>query len=413
MPLWLERKASYDCAMRRFLFIVMLFAGCPPNPQMPPPGPAFDEAACAEFVVPHRMGLRWRLLNHRVSTWSVRLDRDDCLADTLEVTSIGGDFSTGETADDQPSLAYAFRRVKASPEELGVARVSIETEVGPDDREEGTVDVDRAKLNLRNYPHVAVLIEGIEFVTDIPQDADYPESYEPAHGYTMRGFGAGATVESADAATVRVKWNLHFEPGPSADREPVNAAIDHAKVAAKLDLLVVGLAKVEPVEAHVEYSQSHPPPTPLVDQEIPHADEETQTVAMTGRAADGFWGFSSFDFALQFDGACEEHSDCVFYRAFANACREDDTCGEGGSEPGDYLREIYVSMDLAERNEAEAKFHVDGFISNASRFLANYALAYDFAADVVWVPVGEATPGAIAEEFETGEKEWPLAAATQ
>jgi len=394
---------AYDWGMRRLVFICAFLAGCPPTPQDPPSGPRFDEAACAEFVVPHRMGLRWRLLNHRVSTWSLRLNQGDCRAQTLEVTSIGGDFSTGETGADEPSVAYGFRTVMARPEELGVTRITVDAIVGPDDRDTGVVEVDRQASNLRNYPHVAVILEGLEFVTDVPQDEGYPDDYDPAHGYTMRGFGAGASVLSSDDETVSIEWTLHFEPGRSADRPAVNEALQHARVGAKLDLLIIGLADAAPATGSVSYSQSHPPPTPLVDQEVPHASDELRRLALSAPAgSDGFWGFSNFDFVLPFDGSCGEHSDCVFYRAFANACRDDGTCGEGGAEPGDYLREIAIAMELSERTDDGATFLVDGFISNASRFLANYALTYAFEADVVWVPFGEAQTAVIEEEFETG-----------
>ncbi len=362
-------------------------------------GPTHDPDACSEFVVPTAMGLGWEKLNHRMSTWSLRLDREDrCKADELLVTHIGGDFSTGEgPTADAPDVEFEFLDVTTDPAQVGVARVTADFTIGPEHLVEQTITVDREEHSLRHYPYVAVIVEGIEWITDVEQPADYPDNYEAAHGYTMRALGAGASIADFDADEISLDAWMLFKPGPSPDRPRLNAALEHAVVGGKLDLLVVGASSETVFEASHSYSVEHEAPEPLEDQDLPHASNDTQRVEILEPGeSHGFWGFSSFRFDLNYAG-----------------CSRVDTCdgdvGEnGGEEPGEYLREIYVGIRQESAGDVGGSFLVDGYVSNASRFLANYQNVYDFSADMVWVRSGDVGAGVITEVFETGSASFAL-----
>ena len=58
---------------------------------------------------------------------------------------------------------------------------------------------------------------------------------------------------------------------------------------------------------------------------------------------------------------------------------------------------------MLDEDSGEATFLVDGYLSSASSFISNYALEYDFSADVVWAQIpGAADAELLEEEFETG-----------
>ena len=92
-----------------------------------------DQDACANFVVPSRIGFKWEKLNHRVSQLKyVHNPTGECSAESLDVTSVGGDFSTGETAEDIPYLRYSYQPVEQDgPGIAGAKRDSIEANNNP------------------------------------------------------------------------------------------------------------------------------------------------------------------------------------------------------------------------------------------------------------------------------------------
>lgn len=392
--------ASIVSARRAHLSLYSaLIIGCSPSPDPAEEGPTYDAEACDHFVVPTRMGLGWEALNHRISSWSLRLAGDACAAETLDVIHIGGDYSTGEAAtDDVPLLYYGFHEVQTDVERVGAARVTVDATIGPEGVATGDLTFSRADISLRHYENVTAIVEGIEFITDVDQPEGYPDDYDPAHGYTMRGFGGGVTVSSVSDDEITLAWTVTFDPAPAPDRARHNSALEHAEVGAKLDVLLIGATDATVLSASHEYSQKHPPPTPLEDQEIPHADLETQTLNVRDDGVgDGFFGFSQFRFDMRFEG-CSRVDQC-----------EDGVGANGTAEPGEYLRSIIVEVSQDEVTEEGGRFLVDGYLSNASRFLANYPNAYDFSSTIVWVRAGEVeTAARFDETFETGSASFPL-----
>lgn len=386
--------------------------GCPDSPAPLPTGPAHDEDACTQFIVPQAMGLGWGRLNHRMSTWSVRTDRTQCEAKQLQVTHIGGDFSTGDFAADDPSVRFAWQEVSTEVTQVGVARVTIPAVVGP----EGVVTVsetfDREELELRHYPTVVAVIDGLRFETAVEQShPDYPSGYDPALGYTMRGFGVGVRVTTATAENIAVEADFRFDPANSPDRPNLNEAIEFAEVGAQLDVLLIGVAGVPVHDGEVEYSMSYPKPERLVDQEIEPPDDEMTLVTVNGAAdgAAGFFGLARFDYQFQFDGSCETTMDCADFAQ--ETCEDDGFCSFGGEEPGEYIRNVTVGVQMRDYDPEAgvADFQLQGYASNASRFVANFALEYDFSGRLIWVQAGEVSEQKQLEEtFSTGDATFPL-----
>lgn len=382
---------------------------CSGSEPTPAPDDGFDETACQSFVVGQGFGLAWGRLNHRVSTWSVGLDDKPCRPRHLRVTHIGGDFSTGEIGSDQASVSYAYQLVDADRREVGASRVSVDATVGPEHRASGTLHLTRAELGLRNYSAVVAVVDGLHFETGIDQVPEYPSSYDAAHGYTMRGFGANVEVVGITDDAVDVKWELHFEPGPSKDRSRMNDALEVARVGAKLDILLLGTSQANVHTGSAAYSLEYPQPQPLVDQEIAHATDEQQRVELQGnaRGPEGFAGLAGFDFQMHFRPTCQTQQDCPI----RETCQDDGTCTMTEGEPGEYLRAISVGVSPKsyDRKTGKAEFALDGYVSNASRFIAFYALRHDFEGKVVWVQVdGAGGRQTVDETFETGAASFAL-----
>ena len=396
--------------MNRFFVVALLaFASCVDSPYQ---GPLYDPQACDDFVVLQQFGLGWGLLNHRISTWDVRLDDDECRAERAEIVHIGGDFSTGDSptgTDDVPFVKVGWQRADTNVEQVGVARVSIDATVGPDGRVDGTTTYRRTELDLRHYPRVVAIIDGIGFETGVEQTDEYPEEYDPAHGYTIRGFGAGVEVESSSVNEITLGWDFHFQVENSPDRPKHNAAVEFARVGARIDVLLVGVRGAAVHERNVDYEMSYPPPVPLEDQQIDPPDPSKTAIEIDGEdgGPNGIWGISRFDFQYAFDGSCENDRECIF----ADTCADDGYCTLSRDTPGEYLREVTVTLrqDAYDRESGVGAFTLEGYTSNASRFVANFALEYTFSGGMVWIQAeGGGTAEQVEEEFETGEHTVPL-----
>jgi hypothetical protein len=379
-----------------------------------PTGPTSDPEACTSFVVPNRLGYRWDRLNHRISIWETEHRPDDgsCRANELYGNFVGGDFSTGETAEDAAFIKYSGQPVDAADStSFGAARVTVGATIGPDGEVQMTETLSREELNLRNYPHFVTIIEGFAFDTSIEQSDDYPDNYDPAHGYTTRGFGASARIASRSKDSLELAWGLRFEIGASPDRERHNGAIEHAQVAGELDVLIVGVASDELVHTGSKsYTLEYPEPMPLEEQMHDPASADQQRMEMSGKsgAGAGFHGFTAFDFKLSppNDGTCSTRRDC----AGGDLCTDGQCEGKYGPQ-GYYIREMTVDMtrESYDDSSGDAVFMVNGFASNSTEFIAFNALHSTFEADVAWVQGVPAQPPVIVdEEFETGETTYDL-----
>jgi predicted small lipoprotein YifL len=384
-------------------------AGEPGDTQSTEP-PPHDDDACSEFVVPTRLGFRWKALNHRFSAWNQQLDRDGdrrCRAETLEVDHVGGDFSDGN--DEVPRLKYGFReRTGPGPTRVGVARRTIEVSIDTTGVATGSQTLARSDLNLRNYRDVVALVEGFGFQTDVEQSDAYPDDYDPAQGYTMRGIGASVEA-SADRETVELDYRLRVEPGTSPDREPHNRAVPHARLQGRLGVLLVGVSDTPVATGSVAYSYQHDKPAAFEEDDFSPAARGKQLLTLQGdpEAGRGVFGIRSFDIELTPDLACSQDGDCPA----GETCRDDGSCTEELGEPGFYLRELTVDLSLESFDEStgEANFLFDGYASNASQAVGFWSMQADVSGDVAWLQTGGSSETHRWEsDFETGSTSFEL-----
>ena len=123
----------------------------------------------------------WEQISHRVAMTRVIMNEDG----SVELGMIGGDWSTGGTFEDFP--VYRVRTQQISAQGFAVVHGETELLVGP----EGTITVAESVTDeiVAGMRHQVVVLRGFEMDTDVEQSADYPSDYDPALGYTARGFG--------------------------------------------------------------------------------------------------------------------------------------------------------------------------------------------------------------------------------
>ena len=104
-----------------------------------------------------------------------------------------------------------------------------------------TVSVDLAVEHLTGFDEYLVLLRGFELGTDVPQKEDFPDNgYDPAHGYTTRGHGAGVSEPVVTDGLLEFSARLRVEWGPS-DRADMNEALAHATVEGTVHCLILGI----------------------------------------------------------------------------------------------------------------------------------------------------------------------------
>jgi len=361
-------------------------------------------------VIPQRFGFRWEEVNHRVSKWGLQLtdaSEEDCRPRVLRTEVVGGNFSEDDI--DRPTLQYGFQdRTGKTARQFGTARRSLELNIPAAGVASGTETFDRDALDLQHYPRVIALIDGMRFDTDTDQPDSYPDDYNPAHGYTVHGLGASVEATDVSEESVHVSYRLRFEPGASPDREKLNRALEHARVAGRLDVLLVGTS-APTREGSVATSITHPKPENGTDRRFAPPPEEERLVALEGEPGRpvGLYGLSSFEFELTPQINCEKDGDCPE----GEACKSDGSCTEKYGEPGFYVRELSVGLrlDVYDRSAGEAQFVLTGFASNTSKFVTFWSMQTEFEGSMHWLQT-EGVSGAVrySREFETGAETFPL-----
>jgi len=353
-----------------------------------------DPLACASFVVPHQFGFEWTQLNHRVSVWSNRLSplgNEACVADTLDMTVIGGDFSTGERFDDNPVVQFGYQPItRSTTTPFGASRLSVELNLPPPGLSTRHLAIDRTTHHLLGYADVHALIEGFSFRTDVEQTAEYPDSYDPAHGYTSRGLGIELTVTEVTESAVHLQVDVRFEHGLS-DRDKMNAAIPYAKTAAIVDVLLIGTTTSVPVRTgEVLYDLNYPLLDPLSKERFEPASEEKQTVVLKGKANKGIghYGWTALDFHLAPSSDVDPNGD-----------------------HGYYIRAFHADIDLKQydSNNGEATFLMNGYASNTSEAWSYYALNHTFQGKMAWFQwANSADTVSLTPSINTGSASVPL-----
>jgi len=315
-----------------------------------------------------------------------------CLATTLQVGVIGGDFSTGERFTDNPRVHFGFQSVvRNNPKAIGASRLTLEFELDASSGLTHHVALDRSEHHLLGYARIAALIAGFSFRTDVEQNVDYPENYNPAHGYTSRGLGLHVEVTDWTESTIHLRVDARFEHGTS-DREAMNAAIPHAKTAVRVDVLLLGLRKDIPIhKGGVEYTLMYPLPEPLSKDRFEPASEEQQSLVIEGSPGHGagIYGWTQIDFRMA-------------------PSEEEDPEGTAGY----YVRAFRAALDQKayDTKTGTALFHLNGYASNASEAWSYYGLNHHFVGDMTWIQVPDPPlPIVIEENIDTGSTTIDLA----
>lgn len=373
--------------------------------------PPHDDAACRSNVVPTRFGYRWRDLNHRVSKWNTRLSADEspCPPAHLDYTVVGGPFSDRDF-DDKPTAKIGFRRIDAAEStHVGTALRRVDATVGADGVAEGTASYERDAVDLADYGSVVPVVAGFAVDTDTEQPDGYPEDYNPAHGYTIRAFGASVATASIDEERLEIDYRFEFQPAASPDRPQMNDALEHARIDARLDILLIGTSRRRIHRGTTSYETTFPVPETGTDDDFDHAPEEDQRITLEGtpNLPAGVFGFQSFHFDLATQLDCLGGDDCPA----GESCNEDGTCTRKYGRPGFYVRELGVDVQLDDYDptSGRADFSADGFVSNATRLIGFYSLESSFEGRIAWFQVPGAGPTVRASRtFDTGATEWHL-----
>lgn len=367
----------------------------------------FDPEACTELVVPTAFGLRWQRFNHRIAKWGVALEEDrnsDCGPDAVLATAVGGGFSKEGAIRDRPRVEFAAQRITTNVDQAGVARLSINAVIDATGAADGEIEINRDERNLQRYDHIAAFIDGISFDTTIEQAADYPPDYDPGNGYTSRGFGASVEVADVDEDEITLRYRIRFETGAAPDRIKLNQARPHARIGARLDVLLIGSSDEAPATEPIEYEVAFRRPTiGKKRQTFPDGLERTVSFAAS---EPGLLGWSSFDFALDFENTCSRDRRCPA----GDRCSSTGTCEGLMGPPGDYVRELSLKLEpLTSDDEENFDVRVDGFASNNTESVGFQAMTYTFSARVTHIPLGvEAETIEINGAFSTGEARFPF-----
>ena len=376
--------------------------------------PTHDRRACPSFVLPTRMGYRWRNFNHRISVWKFGLNRSDGghpWADSLQAHSVGGPFSDGLGQGECPQVKFGFQRIDVdSIEDLGAARSTIRTTIGPGGTIQGTKRFGREALSLTGYRSIVAVITGFGFDTGVDQTRLFPRQYHPAHGYVTRGLGADIRVTDLTDESVEIGFSLRYGFGASMDRPHHNEALLEAQVGAELDIALIGATDIPFQTGRVDYQLDYEEPQIGVQQQIDPAPRDLQSIRLDGesRAPAGIWGIQGFNFDLSPDRSCDWNRDWPMGEKLR---------GEGGGHPkyglpGYYIREL--TLDLSQRSydprTGEAEFLFNGYASNSTLSIPFHPLRSHFTGQMIWLQSEATTEDrSISSEFQTGAAEFPLA----
>lgn len=376
---------------RLVLLCASLLAACgsahedDPNPA-PAPEARYD--LCADAVVPNGFGLAWQNLNHRISRWEIRVDpsrAERCSGDggsTLHATYVGGDWTTGQSATDVPVVMLDYVVVAPrdpngavrKPQQVRATHRSTPLDIDPS-QHASTV----AERAASEHPRVEVLT-GLELDTDVPQDASYPDDYDPAHGYTSRGITARVT----DRADGDVDVQVAFEHG-EADRPPMNAAIEHARTRAVVGHTTLEVPGGRFTRATKRIRLTYPMQEALDPTPLPHGDDASLSTLIEG--------VPGYDHGMVLLTG-------VSFSLFPEL------------PYGDYIRELSVRPRKVryDPDTGRARLLLDGYASN-SGFLTMAGMDADMTFDLVlvqWNGGDRPVQVSFSSPFDTGEAAFAL-----
>ena len=180
----------------------------------------------------------WDFLSHRVSLSELFIAEDGTITSGI----IGGDFSTGDIALDFVHFRVAQSRISAPG--LFVGHGSLDLVVGPDGSFDETVTIEVPGIGQADQ--VTAAFGGFRVATDTAQGTEYPGDYDPALGYTTKGwaFAVGEPSVSGDTATLTVsgvkRWAPTDDDADPANRSDMNGAIPYAQTEISVHYTVIG-----------------------------------------------------------------------------------------------------------------------------------------------------------------------------
>lgn len=356
-----------------------------------------DVVRCEDFVVPQQFGLGWRNLNHRISVLKIRTD-EACDAQALDVGFLGGGYSRGPIFHDRPMIEFGWQRVERRPE-FAAARVSIRESLSEEGLAESTKFIARDVAGLLDYDHVVALIQGVEFRTDV-DDTTYDGDYDATMGFTSRGLGVSVDVSGSDDSVIDLDYKIRFETGTAPDRGNLNVALSHARIFAVVDVLLIGMQEDAASFGSVSFG-SHYKSMALSPRHKVLAPEDERLVTLSGSAGGpmGAFGFSSFDFQLDFRRRCAKTNSCDLI--------ED----EGAEAPGGYIRKLLaaVELDHYDTDTGTLQLEVEGYATTLAKSFALRPMQQRFDANIVWLQIdGGQDPQWLSQAFRAGETVVPL-----
>lgn len=283
----------------------------------------------------------WDLLSHRIALNEVTVEEDG----SLSLALIGGDWSTGSTFSDVPTYRVRYQNVSARG--LIIEHGSTELRLGTSG--EATASASISNAQILDMENAIVVLRGYAIDTDIEQSADYPEDYDPALGYTSRGFGF-ALSELDEAGNFDVDVALRWGP---QDREDMNNAIEHAQSDVVISWTAIGFSgelSSERISSTVDY----PWDPPYTEHEALGADALPITIG----GENGFLGLRSLDLLI---------------------------VDQDGSNEGCYLRRFGLE---AIQSEAGTPEHAVADGTNSSAF-EEIAVQFTASADLIWAELAD------------------------
>lgn len=380
---------------------------CPSAPSVIVETPTYDRGAHPSFVLPTRMGYRWRHFNHRVAAWKFGLLRDGDghpWADRLQTRSVGGPFSNDLLRDERPELKFGYQRIDVdSVERIGAARRRLDVLLDSPGAHRVDERFDREELDLSGYRQVVAVLTGFGFETDVPQPVSYPNAYRPGHGYLTRGLGARVQVSEVDERSIELSVWLRYGIGAAMDRPHHNEALLEARIGAEIDFALIGVTDVPVHRAGVSYETEYSEPKIAVGAPLESIPDRLKRVQLDGTASApaGFVGIQGFNFELTPSTSCRWNRDWPL----GDHLRGDDRGHPEYGAPGYYLRELTVDLERErfDPDSGRAAFLFDGFASNSTFSIPFHPLNSEFSGEMVWIQApGERRDVEFASEFPTG-----------
>ena len=172
------------------------------------------------------------------------------------------------------------------------------------------------------------MLRGFEIETDAAQPADYPD-YDPALGYTSRGFGMGLSAVDQESGTPAFDVHAQVRWGPR-DRDDMNAAMRVAQTEVRVAWTAIGYSG----------TASHSSLTDAVDlnHTPPWSEQSGLSLETSLTGGPGIAGITSFDLGVS---------------------------DQDGGDGGDYLRSFGVELDLAEDASAPQSVQTEVLTTSA------------------------------------------------